>query len=339
MESMGAADDGDEVELTLGLAIGGSTPKAPKPRRTDSAGKRWRMPEDGMIVGTVESQMVQSRAPNRAVRDGDAFSGDQCKSVGTALRNATRRPCVAPNPNPNPNPNPSSLGHRPVPVMHPCHQVQYVGVPNGLGLPCLMPYWAPTISAATGGFHGFERNACRPAACRGVAVHAATTCPSDGGWEVGNLAPKMDSTGSNSSGVDDRRSRLIRGGSSVSSGCSKCKSSTQKAAKPASSSVSNAGEVLRRAVSLTTPVAVAREWKTGIAADDSSPLLGMPRVSTTGDGPSGRTISGYLYRYDKSAVSIMCACHGKSFTPAEFVRHAGGSNASDPLRQIVVVPS
>lgn len=98
--------------------------------------------------------------------------------------------------------------------------------------------------------------------------------------------------------------------------------------------------MLRRAASLTTPVAVAREWKTGIvAADDSSPLLGMPRVSTTGDGPSGRTISGYLYRYDKSAVSIMCACHGKSFTPEEFVRHAGGSNASDPLRQIVVAPS
>ncbi|RRT76536.1 hypothetical protein B296_00006798 [Ensete ventricosum] len=332
---MDAADDGDEVELTLGLAIGGRTPKAPKLRRTDSAGKRWRMPEDGMIVGTVEAQMVQSRVPNRAVRDGDALSGHQCRSLGTDVGNVTGRPCVVPNPNPNPIP----FGHRPVPVMRPCHQVQYVGVPNGLGFPCLMPYWVPTISAATDGFHLFERNACQPAACRGVALHAATTCPSNGGLEVGNLAPKMDSTGSSSSGINDRRSGLIRGGSSVSSSCSKCKSSTQKAAKPASSSVSNAGEVLRRAASLTTPVAVAREWKTGIAAADSSPLLGVPRVSTTGDGPSGRTISGYLYRYDKSVVSIMCACHGKSFTPAEFVRHAGGSNTSDPLRQIVVVPS
>ncbi|KAJ8634335.1 hypothetical protein MRB53_027671 [Persea americana] len=65
----------------------------------------------------------------------------------------------------------------------------------------------------------------------------------------------------------------------------------------------------------------------------------MPCVSTTGNGPNGKTISGILSRYRKGEVSIVCACHGSSFTPAEFVKHAGGTDISHPLRHIVVVPS
>ncbi|XP_043720203.1 zinc finger CCCH domain-containing protein 18 [Telopea speciosissima] len=65
----------------------------------------------------------------------------------------------------------------------------------------------------------------------------------------------------------------------------------------------------------------------------------MPCVSTTGNGPNGKTITGFLYRYNKTEVSIMCICHGSSFTPAEFVNHAGGTDVSNPLKHIVVVPS
>ncbi|KAL0459931.1 UNVERIFIED_CONTAM: Ninja-family protein AFP3 [Sesamum latifolium] len=65
----------------------------------------------------------------------------------------------------------------------------------------------------------------------------------------------------------------------------------------------------------------------------------MHRVSTTGNGPKGRTVTGFLYRYTRTEVSIMCVCHGSSFSPAEFVEHAGGVDVSNPLRHITVVPS
>ncbi|KAJ4968499.1 hypothetical protein NE237_015200 [Protea cynaroides] len=64
----------------------------------------------------------------------------------------------------------------------------------------------------------------------------------------------------------------------------------------------------------------------------------MPCVSTTGNGPNGKTITGFLYRYTKTEVTIMCGCHGSSFTPAEFVKHAGGTDVSHPLKHIIVVP-
>ncbi|XVF32145.1 hypothetical protein REPUB_Repub17cG0056800 [Reevesia pubescens] len=73
--------------------------------------------------------------------------------------------------------------------------------------------------------------------------------------------------------------------------------------------------------------------------DDILALRNMPFVSTTGNGPNGKTINGFLYRYTKSEVSIICVCHGNSFTPAEFVQHAGGTDVSHPLRHITVIPS
>lgn len=66
----------------------------------------------------------------------------------------------------------------------------------------------------------------------------------------------------------------------------------------------------------------------------------MPCVSTTGDGPNGRKIDGFLYRYRKSdEVRIVCVCHGSFLTPAEFVKHAGGRDVAHPLKHIVVNPS
>lgn len=66
----------------------------------------------------------------------------------------------------------------------------------------------------------------------------------------------------------------------------------------------------------------------------------MPCVSTTGDGPNGRRIEGFLYRYKKGEeVRIVCVCHGSFLTPAEFVRHAGGGDVAHPLRHIVVTPN
>ncbi|KAL0737777.1 hypothetical protein Bca4012_013987 [Brassica carinata] len=66
----------------------------------------------------------------------------------------------------------------------------------------------------------------------------------------------------------------------------------------------------------------------------------MPCVSTTGDGPNGKKIDGFLYRYRKGQeVRIVCVCHGSFLSPAEFIKHAGGSDVAHPLKHIVVNPS
>lgn len=65
----------------------------------------------------------------------------------------------------------------------------------------------------------------------------------------------------------------------------------------------------------------------------------MPCVSTRGDGPNGRRIEGFLYKYrEGEEVRIVCVCHGRFFTPAEFVKHGGGGDVAHPLRHIVVNP-
>ncbi|PON36057.1 Ninja family [Parasponia andersonii] len=70
------------------------------------------------------------------------------------------------------------------------------------------------------------------------------------------------------------------------------------------------------------------------------PIQKMPYVSTRGNGPNGKTVSGFLYNYtSKSEVSIVCVCHGSTFSPAGFVEHAGGTDVSQPLKQITVIPS
>ena len=66
----------------------------------------------------------------------------------------------------------------------------------------------------------------------------------------------------------------------------------------------------------------------------------MPCVSTTGLGPNGKRIEGFLYRYRKGEeVRIVCVCHGSFLSPAEFVKHAGGGDVAHPLKHIVVNPS
>jgi Tify domain binding domain len=65
----------------------------------------------------------------------------------------------------------------------------------------------------------------------------------------------------------------------------------------------------------------------------------MPCVSTRGE--NGRTIEGFLYNFRKGGaeVRIVCVCHGSFLTPAEFVKHAGGGDVTNPLRHITVNPS
>ncbi|XP_074361543.1 ninja-family protein AFP3-like [Apium graveolens] len=53
---------------------------------------------------------------------------------------------------------------------------------------------------------------------------------------------------------------------------------------------------------------------------------------------SGRKINGYLSKYNQEETRILCACHGFSMTPAEFIKHAGGGDVAFLERHITVQP-
>ncbi|KAK2387779.1 ninja-family protein AFP3 [Trifolium repens] len=67
-------------------------------------------------------------------------------------------------------------------------------------------------------------------------------------------------------------------------------------------------------------------------------LRQMPTVTTTGDGPNGKRIEGFLYKYRSGEVCIVCVCHGSFLTPKEFVKHAGGKEVANPMKHITVYP-
>ena len=116
----------------------------------------------------------------------------------------------------------------------------------------------------------------------------------------------------------------------------------------AAQSTSGAEEVVRR----PHPTGVWRQGSLpsfeGIAGQEASSL--RPGVAPgvhfggTGTPPDlpwvtcNGTISGVLYRVEKGQVRIVCACHGRHMTPAEFVQHAGCGEIPNPEKAIVVGP-
>ncbi|MCE3049586.1 hypothetical protein HAX54_045210 [Datura stramonium] len=80
--------------------------------------------------------------------------------------------------------------------------------------------------------------------------------------------------------------------------------------------------------------------KSRVQETEANALGDMPCVFTKGDGPNGRRIDGILYKYGKGEeIRIMCVCHGSFLSPAEFVKHAGGSDVAHPLKHIVIKPN
>ncbi|XP_020236398.1 ninja-family protein Os03g0419100 isoform X2 [Cajanus cajan] len=90
----------------------------------------------------------------------------------------------------------------------------------------------------------------------------------------------------------------------------------------------------------TKPENPAKRHKLGnycsLKGDVMEILRQMPSVTTTGDGPNGRRIEGFLYKYRSGEVCIVCVCHGSFHTPAEFVMHAGGKEVANPMKHITV---
>ncbi|KAL6136630.1 hypothetical protein ACLB2K_061925 [Fragaria x ananassa] len=158
------------------------------------------------------------------------------------------------------------------------------------------------------------------------------------------------SQGSGSSGVTDSESQAaqvvhkcteVRSGSNIESLPKSEKEPLvpSQMTKSAEISADNSGQ-LNGAVQMenhcansTTPHKETKEIVRNV-------LDNMPSVSTKGDGPNGKRVEGFLYRYKKGEeVRIVCVCHGSFLTPAEFVKHAGGGDVPHPLKHIVVNPT
>lgn len=106
-----------------------------------------------------------------------------------------------------------------------------------------------------------------------------------------------------------------------------------KAIEKPQNGTSNEQPRLRTLGSLTTRTSSCSDIRKIMMED-------MPMVSSKVEGPHARRIDGFLYRYKKGEdVRIVCVCHGSFLTPAEFVKHAGGGDVSNPLRHIVVNPT
>ncbi|WOL03704.1 ninja-family protein [Canna indica] len=350
-----ADDDGDGIDLDLRLAIGGTDArKNPKPgpprgaeesRMTKEAAggicENWiiRSPEEASAEinpAAPESWMRQSRARDRAGREDEAFSGERPRRGIAGRGNAAPSPRDAPISSRKPKPNPNA---RPCPEMYPCHQVQYVSMPERFGLACVTPCLGKVVSSVSSGLDRVDGNVYLLVARSGCPNQARPKSSSNGGpaigaAEGGNISFEMDSTGSSSSVISNHHSASIKGGSITSDDSRINTTSSQRAEKPttpvpveqgAKNLPSNNAKLPDRADSVNKPLTAVSKQRSLV-----------PLVSTTGNGLNGRTINGFLHRYNDSDIKILCVCHGNSFTPAEFVRHAGGTNISQPLRQIVV---
>lgn len=147
----------------------------------------------------------------------------------------------------------------------------------------------------------------------------------------------IGSQGSGSSGISDFESQPIRGINKCmearSPACEQAQLERKAAASPATTNdkLSNRFPLENG----SSKVTVARKYEMV-----RNKLAEMPCVSTKGEGPDGKRIEGFLYRYKKGEeVKIVCVCHGDFLSPAEFVKHGGGGNVEHPLRHIVISPT
>lgn len=160
----------------------------------------------------------------------------------------------------------------------------------------------------------------------GVATNTATSDGSGGGLAPPSLPGSVESQTSSKSEFE---SRHLQGSSNESE-------TSQPSNQDGSSS--SRSKMADPALRVSRP-------KTENPSNNKGKELGMntfdmPCVFTQGDSPSGRRIEGILYKYGKGEeVKIMCVCHGSFLSPAEFVKHAGGTDVVHPLKHIVVNPN
>lgn len=152
-----------------------------------------------------------------------------------------------------------------------------------------------------------------------------------------------ESQGGNSSGVSELESKTHQGSSSCGEARSPASSHSQQDRVSQDSGTKGGESTDHVGLGLDSESSSLKQPKNH--GDHNKKLEGgmedMPCVFTIGSGPNGiRKVEGILYRFGKGEeVRIMCVCHGSFFSPADFVKHAGGKDVDHPLRHIVVSPS
>ncbi|XP_041002692.1 ninja-family protein AFP3-like [Juglans microcarpa x Juglans regia] len=158
----------------------------------------------------------------------------------------------------------------------------------------------------------------------------------------------IGSQGSGSSGISESESRPALGYAAGMNKCIEARSPNSLQSSPESGQKPPVytGRTITEKSTQFSAVVTENESNKANDADKGAKeivrnvLEGMPSVSTKGDGPNGKRIEGFLYRYRKGEeVRIVCVCHGSFLSPAEFVKHAGGGDVAQPLKHIVVNPT
>ncbi|KAM1741214.1 hypothetical protein ACFX13_011465 [Malus domestica] len=160
------------------------------------------------------------------------------------------------------------------------------------------------------------------------------------------LQASAESQGGSSSGMSELESKPLQGTSSCGEARNLTPASNQSLQERSNNAVGSSGTGTTDDASRTPKPDIENPSRKPNTQENSkretsrNGMEDMPCVFTKGDGPNGRKVEGILYRYGKGEeVRIMCICHGSFLSPAEFVKHAGGSDVTNPLRHIVVNPA
>ncbi|KAL1355964.1 hypothetical protein HN51_007948 [Arachis hypogaea] len=151
-----------------------------------------------------------------------------------------------------------------------------------------------------------------------------------------------ESQGGSSSSVSEMESKPFLGPSSCGEARSPASNQSLQERRSSQDAVGGSGAKTNENVSRSSRAEMDNPSKKPNKAREigTNSMEDMPCVFTKGDGPNGKRIEGILYKYGKGEeVRIMCVCHGDFLSPAEFVKHAGGGDVAHPLRHIVVNPS
>ncbi|CAK9323646.1 unnamed protein product [Citrullus colocynthis] len=208
--------------------------------------------------------------------------------------------------------------HKPDPALqipYPSSSLQYVQFLNGHGyaFPCFVPYWAAAGESLVG---------CRSVSDVGFSNKKSGSCGSSPVCSSSIISDNYQSSSSHEGGSSNSSN------SSISMNHVKPKPSSEKFVEESSN--------IKKSSSMEN----GKPPKSQIKSQNVTSFDQMPCVSTIGVGPNGTKIitTGLLYRYSNMEVSILCVCHGRSFSPAEFVKHGGGGEVSHPLKHITVLP-
>ncbi|THG14188.1 hypothetical protein TEA_020281 [Camellia sinensis var. sinensis] len=149
----------------------------------------------------------------------------------------------------------------------------------------------------------------------------------------------VESHGGSSSGMSESESRLFQGSSSCGEASPVSIRSLQEQGEQSNQEAVGSSSVKGKENACESNAETESSSKRPVEKRGGS-MEDMPCVFTQGHGPNGRRIEGILYKYGKGEdVRIMCICHGSFLSPAEFVKHAGGTDVANPLKHIVVNPS